>query len=196
MLVSCHVRSAMLSYVHIMQGGLQATAAQKHGSPSQVAAGAHAQSLVEPESRSSEEMRALKVGQQLLAEEEEQLAQAAAKSQKQRSKKQKQKAKKQQQQLDLQHQVEQQQHEQLQQQEEPEQQQGGMPCASQQDATQLFPQSWPTEQTQLLLPGTGRILPGVAEGVADLPSSCDTADGRMHRLLCCPITQVTVSAVL
>lgn len=169
----------MPSFVLIMQGGLQATAAQKH-SPNQTSPDAHAQSSVEPESKLAEEVRALKVGQQLLAEEQEQLAQAAAKSEKQRSKKQKQKAKKQQQHK--------QQHEQQQQQQEAEQQQEVMPCASQQDATQSVPHSRPTEQTQLLLSGTGHI---VAEGLADLPNSCDRANDRLHRLLCCPITQVT-----
>ena len=170
----------MPSFVQIMQGGLQATAAHKYSSPNQISPDAHAQSFVEPESKLAEEVRALEVGQQLLAEEKEQLAQAAAKSEKQRSKKQKQKAKKQQQYK--------QQHEQQQQQEEPEQQQGGKPRASHQDATQSVPHSRPTEQAQLLSAGTKHV---VAEGLADLPSSCDRATDRMHRLLCCPITQVT-----
>ena len=62
----------------------------------QMGAEAQAHSLVQPEPRLAEEERAFETGQALLAEEQQRLAQTAAKTEKQRCKKQKQKAKRQQ----------------------------------------------------------------------------------------------------
>ena len=82
---------------------MQSTSPEAHVGSIQVAAETGAKATahihVEPPSMLPQEKRAIEIGQQLLAEEQQRLTQAAAKSQKQRSMRQKQKARKQQLQL-------------------------------------------------------------------------------------------------
>ena len=127
---------------------MHSTSPEAHGGSTQVAAEtsakAKAHTPAEPQSLLTKQKRAFEIGQQLLAEEQQCLRQAAAKSQKQRSIRQKQKARKQQLQQQLQQQQQQQQLQQRQQQEQQRQQQR----QKQEQQEQLQQQQYQLQQQQ------------------------------------------------